>query len=975
MKNKIDKVTLYNLFNNDLKRIELLNGNRISSEKEVNILYAKFLENLSGIADFSKEDSDLVRGEIKCNWSVGITSESSYISNNKIDPWVKAKKGELSWNYWEAYRNHLEAEDIPRKSILETEKDIDAILDLSGDPKRDEKAWNIRGLAMGNVQSGKTQNYVGVVNKAVDAGYKIIIIIGSINDESLRMQTQERIDEGFTGFDTSMASLKRVPVGVGKDPIRKTKSVVSFTSSAPRQDFKKQTANSLSVEVSDFKEGIPIILVVKKNATVLKRIYEWFKEKHYLDPTDGKKMDVPLLLIDDEADWASPNTKKDDDNPTKINENIRRILTLFNKSTYIAYTATPFANIFIDHETFDDVLNDDLFPKDFMIKLSLSDAYKGQKFYFPPIQQDEMPLREFNPIINIPEEVADVCKPSTRKVDVHDINRYQLNEERLGTYVLPSLRESVRCFIINQAIKNMRALDKKDQSIKKDTYRKQHNTMLVNLAYFKILIDDLAEIMGTYLDELQKMLQNAIKLEPKLRAKSQVIKDFEETFDRHYSHVKENFDDLLQELNYGLQKTEVRAVHSGKEGKDLDYIKYKKNGLCVIAIGGHRLSRGLTLKDLSVSYFVRNSKGSDTLTQMCRWFGYRPGYEDLCKVYMTETYERHYQEISTIIDELYQELNLMKIQNKTPKDFGLKVREHPDNILITAKNKMRNAASTIVRLDLWGRASKHYYIDNDDSKNTKNLYTTDKFIKELLVNNHYDKKQDQGVIISDVNYDSVLRFISDMEINSGVQTPIEAVTGFIHLMKKNKLPLFKVVVTSIKKSRDPSFEKFTITKEQLQQYRNNASLKLGGIDFICQYRNLINKLDIIGPRSAEIADPADERILFTDSQLKMLDDRLNVERILNPYFRSNEFRDYPALFIYPINAGIEDKNVESPIFKTPFTNPTIMYRISYPSLDHIQKTDDEIKDLRDKGKVSYAFNTVAQQYSLMFPDEQEESYE
>jgi hypothetical protein len=973
MRNKLDRQTLYDMFWPYLGMNEKMNGKTIYLEKEIDDVFATFIKQTSQLADFSKEDIALVRGQIKSNISID-ASEGSYISNNKVDPWVKAKKGELSWDYWNAYKNYLETNDIPRKSIMELDKDIDSILDLSGDPQRDAEAWNIRGLAMGNVQSGKTQNFVGVINKAVDAGYKIIILIGSINDEGLRMQTQKRIDEGFTGFDTS-DELKKTIVGVGNDPLRRDKKkVISFTSSALRGDFKKQRAESLSQEIGVYKDDIPIILVVKKNASVLKRIYDWFREHHSLDPANGKKLNHPLLFIDDEADWASPNTKKDDDNPTKINENIRQILTLFNKSAYIAYTATPFANIFINHENHNDVFKDDLFPKDFMIKLSLSEAYKGQRFYFPSTEDyGEIP-RKFNPIINIPEEATEACKPKTRKVDAHDRNRYRLDQETLGEYVVPSIQEAVRCFIINQAIKNKRALDTKDQSIKKDTYRKQHNTMLVNLAYFKILIDDLAELIDEYLDDLKKMLQNSVKLESRLRSKSNVINDFEETFNLHYSHVKEDFIDLLEELNYALQKTEVRAIHSGKEGQDLNYVDYKTNGLCVIAIGGHRLSRGLTLENLSVSYFIRNSKGSDTLTQMCRWFGYRPGYEDLCKVFMTEEYEEHYQEISSIIDELYEELKLMKIQNKTPQDFGLKVREHPGNILITAKNKMRNAATSKVKLDLWGGASKHYYMDNDDSINTKNLQTTDKFIANLLEKSNHEVKKG-GIIIPDVNYDEILKFISDMKLSPQLSTPIQAVSGFINLMKKNKISLFKVVVTNIRKTRDPIFENYNISQEQIQKYRNNASVKLGDFNFTCQYRNLANKNNLIAPKNAEIAGKSDEKILYTDSEHKVLEKELSLKDSdnNNQYYRSNMYRDYPALFIYPLTVGIASKNnLENRILEVPFTNPTIMFRISYPSLEYIKKTKNEIKYLRDEGAVSYAFNTVAQQYDLMFPDELEE---
>ena len=135
------------------------------------------------------------------------------------------------------------------------------------------------------------------------------------------------------------------------------------------------------------------------------------------------------------------------------------------------------------------------------------------------------------------------------------------------------------------------------------------------------------------------------------------------------------------------QRGERGRVNSRSPGA-LDYVEYENTGLNVIAVGGFSLSRGLTLEGLVVSYFLRNSMMYDTLLQMGRWFGYRQGYEDLCRVWMPEEAQGWYTHITESIDELRNELGRMQSVNATPKEFGLRVRSHPDTLVVTARNKM-----------------------------------------------------------------------------------------------------------------------------------------------------------------------------------------------------------------------------------------------------------------------------------------------
>ena len=271
---------------------------------------------------------------------------------------------ELSEEEFEAVRKELHH----RQSIDISTTDI---VNLLGEPV-ENGIFARKGLVIGDVQSGKTANYISVINKAADAGYKVIVLLtGTI--EKLRQQTQARIDEGFIGIDTSDLERERRnnPIGVGL--INGGISVSSFTSII--KDFNKSVLTNSNVPLDSL--SIPLILVVKKIKAVLNSIYKLFngekKDQTY------NKINQSLLFIDDEADNASINTNSQDNDPTAINKSIRRILGLFMRSSYVGYTATPYANVFIEPSTKEDMENEDLFPKDYIYVLQPPSNYIGAR--------------------------------------------------------------------------------------------------------------------------------------------------------------------------------------------------------------------------------------------------------------------------------------------------------------------------------------------------------------------------------------------------------------------------------------------------------------------------------------------------------------------------------------------------------------------------------------------------------------------
>jgi hypothetical protein len=287
--------------------------------------------------------------------------------------WLDRRRPEIDWTFWKAYRSWT-AKSLPGPVVSSVDRLTDEVLGLLENPFR-EGRWDRRGMVVGQVQSGKTGNYTGLICKAADAGYRFIVVLAGLHN-SLRSQTQQRIDEGFLGIDSrtskAFADTNR-RIGVGDGPV-KHPTAITLTSSDENGDFSKAIAGRFGQIGSD-----PIVLVVKKNKTILDNLIAWVTERNgELNPETGRRTvrDVPLLVIDDEADNASVNTAKfdaerdEDAEPKAINRRIRTLLSSFDKSALVSYTATPFANIFIGEDAGEGTeWGEDLFPRSFILRM------------------------------------------------------------------------------------------------------------------------------------------------------------------------------------------------------------------------------------------------------------------------------------------------------------------------------------------------------------------------------------------------------------------------------------------------------------------------------------------------------------------------------------------------------------------------------------------------------------------------------
>lgn len=701
-----------------------------------------------------------------------IDSDNHVILDEGYEPWIHTRKGEVDKRFWERYKNYLLKDQRWAPDTVDKLDDItDDVLDHLKNP-RTTGDWDKRGMVVGQVQSGKTSNYIGLMSKAADYGYKTIIVLAGLTKD-LRAQTQLRTDLGFLGWDTQVdreSPEDNRNFGVSKYDSRPQAHYL--TTSALDGDFKSTSRRSVGVN-----PGVAghMVLVVKKNPTVLKEFIKWFSERGD-ELGDGKKLvkRLPLLVIDDEADNASINISPE--TISTINGLIRSLLSLFQQSAYVGYTATPFANVFIPlTEDEDDISRGlnvrlpefwkysgrDLFPKDFILNIPPPSNYIGPKEIFGLEAE-----------ISAEPEKAFTGLPLLKEIESIEYGAYFPNKHKMMDSMpegLPdSLKRAIKSFILTCAIRRARG------------QIKVHNSMLIHVTRFVRWQNKIASLINRLLKSWQQQIQynqgTIISELKELYEKDffpitdKVIKDerYDDTIIRHLDWFE-----IETQLKKASAKIKVRAIHgdSTQEGLDfdnissLDYYQYRRSGLSVIAVGGNKLSRGLTLEGLSVSYYLRASVMYDTLMQMGRWFGYRHGYLDLCRLYTSGELIKWYKYITVASEELCGEFEQMKRERKSPRNFGIKVRRNPDVLKITATNKMRSSQE--MQLTYSDKLRETWCFKRDEKLFKSNYEHTYNLINSL--SSPTVKNGQQFVWQDENNSEIVLRFLKGYEADNRIE--------------------------------------------------------------------------------------------------------------------------------------------------------------------------------------------------------------
>ncbi|MEO6547713.1 MAG: Z1 domain-containing protein [Ferruginibacter sp.] len=850
---------------------------------------------------YSSLDKDSIIREIESIYNVRIEDYRIIEDTERRQPWINEKKAGIDFKFWNRYRDYLQYEKNFSDTVLnQLNRLTDRTLDGLFDPAINAVISKY-GLVVGQVQSGKTANYTGLICKAADAGFNLIIVLAGIHN-NLRSQTQLRIDEGFLGFDTQHERAFRENntwIGVG----RFNQNAIAHSLTTSLSDFNTVAANSSGI---NFAMKDPLVLVVKKNATILSRLLQWLGSK--TTEIEGHRVirSKSLLLIDDEADNASINTNPDNDPATKINGLIRDINRLFEKSGYVGYTATPFANIFIPIE------EDNLFPRDFIINLPAPTNYIG-------------PDKVFGFRLIEDEEESDAVLPIVRRIEDH---HHFVDDSSTPTEVPDSLKIAIKCFILTCAIRRLRG----QTSV--------HNSMLVHVSRLRAWQHELKVLVENVFDFYRRGIEMKI---------SSILNEFRQTFEeddanyKSYTSISNQiltsklasidgqiqihlWEDVKSQLHEAASRILVKEINMGSADA-LNYYDHP-NGLSVIAIGGNKLSRGLTLEGLSVSYYLRSSKMYDSLMQMGRWFGYRPGYVDLCRLFTSRQLNEWFCHITHASEELRNEFDYMSdTLGVTPERYALKVRTHPGVLQISASNKIRRATNVTVS---WaGRLVESYEFSKNAATVKNNFDAAVHFVKQLSEN---PEEKKGSYLWKGVDYNIVRSFLEKFKLSENLKAADPSnLLRFIDVQVTNgELTNWSIAVMSR-----------STTSNRTPIEHTAGILSIG--QFVRNYDDKNSSKEIYYLRKSHILSPRDEFIDLTEDQYKKAMELTALswqrkEKVGTPSYPNgeivrNEIRETqkPLLLLYFLDAEgavIKDENGDA--VEATLNEPVVGFAISFP---------------------------------------------
>ena len=641
---------------------------------------------------------------------------------------------------WQCYRRKLIAKGFKQSTVEEIERaTLRTIRRLSLNTERDNP---IKGMVIGNVQSGKTANMAALMAMAADWGWNMFIIMsGSI--ENLRKQTQSRLYEDLNSSESrilwrSLEHLKK-PMSIG------------------------MRAQDLHFEGGSNERFMTVCL---KNKARLKNLIKWMQD----DSNSQNQMKV--LVIDDEADQAGINTADVTRAERRaINQLICNLVNGKNESgdiprgqykamNYIGYTATPYANVL------NEASPESLYPRSFISTLSVSKEYFGPQQIFGADDSgyDGMDI--------------------VREISTNDLN--DIRETHNGNPQLPSsLKDAICWFMCGVACMRLWGY-KSPISMLVHTSQKTDHHKYVSEAIYDWIKHESADNLITRCQSIWNYETGQFSL---VKFREQYP-----DYDRPDCEINQypSYGEIEQELRILLSEQRISNIPLDQEmrpeyhdGIHLCVDNCRNNGVlddmivrlvypekanmpepapAFIVVGGATLSRGLTLEGLISTYFVRSVKQSDTLMQMGRWFGYRKNYELIPRIWLSERTERQFEFLASLDQKLRDEIYRMDSFGESPAKYGPRVQNTPQLsfIRIVARNRMQSAVPA--DLDFSGMASQTYVFDNDKDKLSSNIETTKQLLLSLgkpTANNPVNKHAEHSVIWRGVDFSIIAQYLKD----------------------------------------------------------------------------------------------------------------------------------------------------------------------------------------------------------------------
>lgn len=541
--------------------------------------------------------------------------------------------------YWTHYANHLRHKGWDMDAVDSLNIATDRVVERLSDPTRSE-IYSSRGLVVGYVQSGKTANFTGAIAKAIDVGYRLVIVLtGTTN--MLREQTQRRLDMELVGVENILRGIDPynveamdkmdyrddddwrdgkfikhglLPSDAGRPDIHRlttrAKDYKSLYQGIAALDVERRERHRPFYDPANLFNSDARLVVLKKNSTVMKKLVADLKM------ITAQLEEIPTLIIDDESDQASVNTsnpkkwEEEQKERTAINRLISELLSMLPRAQYVGYTATPFANVFVDPEDAQDI-----FPKDFLISLRRPPGYMG--------------ARDFHDLGD-----GDFDGPlSPEKAHVRYLDPDESQEHEL--------RDALDMFVLTGVLKLYRQ--------ERGYGRFRHHTMLVHEAMQRVQHSESASQLRQLWSSAGYFSSRGME-----RLRSLYENDVHpvSTALTHTDATPE-FDQIAEYVGAAVRLIApngdpVIIVNSDKD-TEREELDFDHNAVWRVLVGGNKLARGFTVEGLTVSYYRRSTKQADTLMQMGRWFGFRKGYQDLVRLFITEELHEAFKGI--VLDE------------------------------------------------------------------------------------------------------------------------------------------------------------------------------------------------------------------------------------------------------------------------------------------------------------------------------------